>query len=345
MPWTGPIRFCRITALENSLPDVVRMKTALKIVGSLVLVLVLAAGGGFAWANMRVSGLRERTIETHAIDFPIPFPLDSAEMAALTTPDSADEVALANAIERGRHSTSTFYVCGECHGQNFGGGTMIDDPAIGRILGPNLTRGSGSVVLDYAPADWDRAVRHGVGKNGLPTFMPAVDFQKMSDRELSDIVAFLGSLPPVDNEVLPVDPGPLGTILVALGQIQFSADLIPHRIAHLDVPPATAVTTEFGSHLAGVCVGCHGTNLAGGPIQGGDPAWPPARNLTPHEDGLAAWTYDDFVRLMRDGKRPDGTDILMPMATMMNFAANMSETELQALWEYLRTVPPVASAN
>lgn len=317
------------------------MKTALKILGSLVLVLVFAAGGFFVWANMRVSRLLARTIETHRVDFPVPFPLDSSELAALDSTVDADEVALANAIERGRHVVSSFYVCGECHGQNFGGGTMIDDPAIGTLLGPNLTRGAGSVVLDYTPADWDRAVRHGVAKQGRPTAMPAVDFQKMSDRELSDIIAYMGSLPPVDNQVAPVDLGPLGTVLMALGQLQFSADLIGHDAAHVALPPEAVASAEFGAHLAGVCVGCHGPNLVGGPIVGGDPAWPPARNLTPHETGLAGWSYENFLGVMREARRPDGTAIQQPMANMTGFAANMSETELQALWAYLQSLPPM----
>jgi mono/diheme cytochrome c family protein len=321
------------------------MKTALKVLASVVLVIVVAAGGFFAWATMRLSSLRSRTIETHAVDFPIPFPLDSAEVAALSSPDSADEVALANAIERGRHLVGTFYVCGECHGQNFGGGPMIDDPAIGRVFGPNLTSGRGSAVASYTATDWDRAVRHGVGRSGSPTMMPAVDFQNVSDRELSDVVAYIRSLPPVDNEVVTFDAGPVGTILVALGQIPFSADLIAHDAAHVALPPEPVVSAEFGGHLAGVCTGCHGASLAGGPIVGGDPAWPPARNLTPHETGLAGWSYEDFARLMREGKRPDGTDIQQPMANMVNFAVNMRETELQALWAYLQSVPAVPTPD
>ena len=321
------------------------MKKVLKVVLALLAVLVLAAGAFYAWASMRVNSLRSREIATHTVDFPIPFPLTEAEIAELPSPDSADAVALARAIERGRHLTSSFYVCTECHGDNFGGGTMIDDPAIGTILGPNLTAGRGSVVLAYGPAEWDRAVRHGVAPSGLPTLMPAQDFQRMSDQELSDIVAYIRSVPPVDNEVIPVDAGPLGTVLLALGQIPFAADVVSHEAPHQALPPEAAVTAEFGQHLAGVCTGCHGANLAGGPIPGGDPSWPPARNLTPHADGLEGWTYADFTRAMIEGKRRDGSDLLMPMATITEFARNMRETELQALWAYLQSVPAVATVE
>ena len=322
------------------------MKTALKVVVSMLVVLVLAAGGFYAWANMKVNSLRSRTIETHRVDFPIPFPLSEIETAELASPDSADEVALARAIERGRHFVGSRYLCTECHGQNFGGGTMVDDPALGRILGPNITTGVGSVTLAYGPADWDRAVRHGVASSGLPTVMPAEDFQLMSDQELADVVAYIRSMPPVDNEVVTVDLGPVGTVLLALGQLRFAADVIPtHTAPHGARPPETEVTAEFGEHLAGVCTGCHRADLSGGPVPGGDPSWPPARNLTPHKDGLGAWTYEDFARALREAKRPDGSDLQAPMSMITGFTRNMSETEIQALWTYLRSVPRVATAE
>jgi mono/diheme cytochrome c family protein len=321
------------------------MKKALKVVLAVLSVLVLAAGGFYVWAGMRVSDLRARTIDTHTVEFPVPFALTRAELeevdSAIGT-DSVDgeAVALARAIERGKHLLESRYVCTECHGANLGGGTMIDDPAIGTVLGPNITTGRGSVALAYGPSDWDRAVRHGVAPSGRPTLMPAQDFQRMSDQELSDLLAYIGTMPPVDSEVAPLRIGPLGRVLLALGQIRFAADEIPsHDAPHAVVPPATDASADFGGHLAGVCVGCHGADLSGGPIMGGDPSWPTAANLTPHADGLAAWSYEDFLRAMREAKKPDGTDLLPPMGPVTNFTRNMSDTELQALWMYLQSLP------
>jgi mono/diheme cytochrome c family protein len=322
------------------------MKAVLKIIGSLVAVLVLAAAGFYVWAGMRVGGLRERTIPTHAVTFPVPFPLTDTEIAQLPSPDSAEAVALGAAIERGRHLLTSRYVCTECHGANLGGGVMIDDPAIGTVLGPNLTQGPGSVVLDYDPGDWDRAVRHGVAPTGRPTMMPAQDFQLMSDQELSDVLAYIGAMPPVDNEVAPVRVGPVGRVLVALGQIPFAADLIPsHDAPHAERPPEAVASIEFGRHLAGVCSGCHRADFSGGPIMGGDPSWPPAANLTPHADGLEAWSYDNFARALREGWKPDGTELLAPMNVAVDFTRNFSDTELQALWTYIESLTPTPTPN
>jgi mono/diheme cytochrome c family protein len=316
------------------------MKKALTIILSVLAVVVLVAGTFYVWAGMRVSDLTARTIAAHTVDFPVPFPLEQAEIDSLALPDSAGQLALARAVERGRHLLESRYVCTECHGENLGGGTMIDDPVLGTLLGPNITTGRGSVVLEYGPADWDRAVRHGVAPSGRPTFMPAQDFQLMSDQELSDILAYVRTLPPVDNEVEPLRLGPLGRVLIALGEIRFAADEIPsHDTTHPVTPPAAEASLEFGEHLAGVCVGCHGASLSGGPIMGGDPGWPPAANLTPHADGLGDWTYDDFVRAMREARRPDGSGLLEPMGAVTNFTRNMRDTELEALWMYLESLP------
>jgi mono/diheme cytochrome c family protein len=320
------------------------IKKALRIAAGLLVVLLVIGAGAYMWASGKSSALLSRTIETHVVDFPIPFPLTPEERAALAPGEDPEAVAMQHAIDRGRHLIESRYVCAECHGSDLGGGVMIDDPMIGHAFGPNLTLGTGSKTLAYQPSDWDRAVRHGVKPGGAPSVMPAEDFQLVSDQELSDVVAYIRSLPPVDAEIAPVRLGPLGKVLMALGQLPLSADVIPsHQSAHPTLPPPPEASVEFGSHLAGVCQGCHQADLAGGPIPGGDPSWPPARNLTPSVDGLAGWSYDDFRRVLLEGRRPDGTAIRVPMVNILPYAANMTDVEMQALWAYLRSVPPVAS--
>jgi cytochrome c553 len=205
--------------------------------------------------------------------------------------------------------------------------------------------GAGSRTVQYTPADWDRMVRHGVKPDGRPAVMPSEDYFAMSDRELSDIVAYIRSLPPVDNTVAAPTFGPVGKMLLATGQFKLSADMHPsaHEGTHAVLPPAEAPNAEFGKHLAQVCTGCHLQSLAGGPIVGGPPDWPPAANLTPA--GLVGWTYTDFERAMREGVRKDGTKLREPMALMPKYAKNMTDIEMQALWAYISTVPAVASAK
>ena len=48
-----------------------------------------------------------------------------------------------------------------------------------------------------------------------------------------------------------------------------------------------------------------------------------------------------FVAALREAKRPDGTKLREPMANMPTYARNMTDTEVQALWKYLQSVPAV----
>lgn len=336
--------------------------------------LVLGLGAFYGYAKRAVAENLERKISLHTVDAPIPYPLSPAEIEALRaerTPAPAEgtpaegapaegaageaapdplagvdlaAIALERARARGKHMVDSRYVCIECHGKNLGGGTMVDDPALGRLLGPNLTSGKGSRTQGYTFADWDRIVRHGVKRDGRPAMMPSEDFVSMSDRELSDIIAYIQSFPPVDNEVPAVELGPLGVVLAATGKLPLSVDMIHrHDAAHAAEAPAEENTPEFGAHLAGVCTGCHGPKLAGGPIAAGPPDWPPAANLTPHASGLAGWTFEQFDQAMRTAKRPDGTALKMPMDMVVSYTKNMKPVEMEALWSYLQKLPAAPS--
>jgi hypothetical protein len=46
---------------------------------------------------------------------------------------------------------------------------------------------------------------------------------------------------------------------------------------------------------------------------------------------------------MREGRRPDGAALRLPMTLVLPFAQKMTEVELEALWTYLRSLPPVAA--
>lgn len=323
------------------------MKTILKILGSLLVLVLLAATGAYLWASSATSRVLSATYEAHAVDFPIPFPLSEEEVAELELdPESAQRLALEQAVERGRHLVNARYACVECHGANLGGGVMVDAFPIGTLLGPNLTEGAGSRTLGYSTTDWDRVVRHGILPDGRPSIMPSEDFRLMSDQELSDIVAFIRSHPPVDNTVPEPAFGPLGKVLVATGAFPLPVTRIEsHDSPHRVLPPVTEVSAEFGAHLAATCTGCHGHDLSGGPIVGGDPSWPPARNLTPHPSALGSWSYEDFVTAMRQGVRPDGTAIVEPMTLMTPYARQMTDIEMEAMWTYLQSLTAVGTVN
>jgi cytochrome c553 len=65
-----------------------------------------------------------------------------------------------------------------------------------------------------------------------------------------------------------------------------------------------------------------------------------AANLTPDPTGLGnRYSESSFIKTMRTGKKPDGTDLMPPMP-WPDFA-QMSDSDLKAIWAYLHTLPPV----
>jgi mono/diheme cytochrome c family protein/cytochrome c5 len=325
------------------------MTMFLKIAGLILAVLIALGGAGFLWASSSAQSKLNETYSAHEVELAVPMPLTASELAELGDEASGDAVAalaLERAIERGRHLLASRYVCAECHGENLDGGVMVDDPAMGSLLGPNLTMGKGSVTTDYTSADWDRIVRHGIRKDGRPAVMPSEDFVNMSDRELSDIIAYIGSLPPVDNVVPSSTLGPVGKVLLATGNWHLAVHLVAdHHKPHAVEAPRAEESVEFGAHVAQVCTGCHRANFEGGTIVQGPPDWAPAKNLSPHEDGLAGWTFEQFDALMRHGVRPDGQPLKEPMTLVPSYAANMTEVEMKALWLYLQSLPGVPNGK
>ena len=241
-------------------------------------------------------------------------------------------------IARGEHLVQSFGGCVECHGENLGGQKVLDDPAIGRVYGPNLTRGAGGIGASLTDADIARALRHGVGRNGRALkAMPSTDYVHLSDADLAAIVAYVKTRPPVDGAAPSIRVGPVGRALYVAGKLPF---LHAERIDHARPAPMTVTpgeTVEYGKYVAAVgCQGCHGPTLAGGPIVGGAPDWPPAANLTP-AGALKSWSEEAFISFLRTGKRPDGTPVNQVMP--IRLTKRMTDQEIRALWMYLKTVP------
>lgn len=243
------------------------------------------------------------------------------------------------AVERGHHLAIS-RGCVDCHGADFAGAKVIDDVPMGKVYGANLTPGAGGLA-GYTDQDWVRAIRHGIARDGHGLFiMPSDEYSHLNDYDVGALVAYMKTLKPVDKPREPIALGPVSRILLVTGKMSLAAEKIDHPNVR-PRPIAPAASAEYGQYLAVACTGCHGPNLSGGKIEIGPPDWPPARNLTPHPSGnLAKWTENDFIRAIRESKRPDGTEVILPMPR--GFAA-MSDLELGALWAFLQTLPPVAT--
>jgi cytochrome c553 len=246
------------------------------------------------------------------------------------------------AVARGRHIAQT-RGCMDCHGPDLGGAKVIEDGAMGRLYGANLTRGTGSRTATFKDEDWVRAIRYGVGPDGQGLFlMPSEEYSHFSDDDLGAVIAFLKTVPAVDRDRVPIELGPVTRVLLTVGKMKLAAEVIDHA-ALRPVSMTPAVTAEYGRYVAAGCTGCHGANFSGGKIDIGPPSWPEAANLTPHADGqFAKWSEDDFVKAIRTARRPDGTELnpVMPRAF-----GKMDDVELKALFAFFKTLPPVAKGT
>lgn len=226
--------------------------------------------------------------------------------------------------------------CLDCHGADLGGQVLALTP-VAAFIPPNLSSGQGSVTAGYTDADWQRAIRHGVGPGGRPLIlMPSDDNTRMSEADFASLLAYLRSVPAVDRTLEPTALTLLGKILLGAGQLPL---LTVERIDHSGKPLAVAVaaTVEYGGYVARICSGCHGGNFAGGPIPGMPPHAPLAANLTP-AGAIKDWTLAQFAAAVRTGVRPDGRKLEPRFMPWTAFSA-MTDTEIEALHLYFQSLP------
>ena len=241
-------------------------------------------------------------------------------------------------IARGAHLSRSLAKCVDCHGQDLGGAVVIDDAVFARVAGPNLTTGRGGVLSQYDDAALEVAIRHGVGVDGRRLMiMPSNEYQFLSDEDLGALIAYIRSLPAVDRSFDPPKLGPIARILTATGALPlYPYESVTHGTEVVaSVPEDT--TIAYGEYLGVTgCAGCHGAGYGGGKIPGTPPDWTAPANIT--TGGIGHYTFADFQKVLTDGTRPDGSKLLpfMPIEA----TKQMTETEMKAVWNYLRSLPP-----
>lgn len=240
-------------------------------------------------------------------------------------------------IARGQH-IAKIHMCQQCHMDNLSGQTA-GTPVMIILSVPNLTAGAGGVGAINTDEDWLRAIRHGVGHDGRGlVLMPSRIWYALSDEDLGDLIAYLKSLPSVDNELPPTDLGPLGRVMLALGQlppeIEPNVITIDHD-APRPVAPPPDVTVEYGKYLANTCTLCHGENFNGQTVREGGNMYV-APNLTPGGE-MGFWSEEQFIATMRTGVTPGGH----PLSQFMpwKYFGQMTDGELKAVWMYLQSLP------
>jgi len=299
------------------------MKKVLKwigiVLGLLVGLVVLAFGVVYAITETRLN--KTYTIQVE----PVSIPTDAA------------------AIERGQH-VAVIRLCADCHAANLAGRVFLDNPVIGRIVTANLTSGKGGVGGEMTDADWVQAIRHGVRPDGKPLLvMPAGEFYYLSDADLGAVIAYMKSLPPIDNELPTNKIGPLFRVAMTFMDVVFiPAEVIDHTTPR-PIAPEVGATVEYGKYLAITCTSCHGPGFSGGPIPMAPPEFPPALNLTPGGE-LQGWTEEMFINTLRTGTTPSRHQFdnqYMPWKLL----GQMTNDELKAVFLFLHSLPAKEQGN
>jgi mono/diheme cytochrome c family protein len=313
-----------------------------KILLTILLVLVLLIGGGFAFLSLRS---------------PAQVPASSIKVAM--TPER---------IARGKYIFENVSDCDGCHSQRDftrvgapvvvsgrGRGSVLSDLVKGlpgTIVAPNITPDPETGIGKWTDGEKIRAIRDGIDNTGRALFpmMPYPSLRKMSDDDVQSLVAYLNSLPPVKNP-LPVTKlnFPVGLFIKFAPQ---PAGSVP--------PPDHADKVKYGEYLGslGGCADCHtplsngqpvaAKTLAGGRVFDTTYGKVLSANITPDTDtGIGKWSEDFFRKKFYDYKdyAVSGPPPLSgPQAfTLMPWLAlsQLPPDDLNAIYAWLRTVKPV----
>jgi mono/diheme cytochrome c family protein len=145
------------------------------VVGTLLGVLLLGIFGLYAAGQMRLNKMYEVPFRTVAL------------------PEDAESLAEGKRIFQYRG-------CEACHGEDLEGLVYMDNPALGKVITPNLTTGPGGIGDERTDEDLVRAIQHGLRPDGTPLlFMPSTEFYYLSESDLGRVLAYIRSMPPVDN--------------------------------------------------------------------------------------------------------------------------------------------------
>lgn len=244
-------------------------------------------------------------------------------------------------IERGKYLMEEAMLCTEaCHTPENGPPLsghfeeISEGPIAVTFAPPNLTPDKETGLGEWSDAEIARAIREGVDKDGVGLMvMPSYSFHYLSDTDVAAIVGYLRSLEPVSNAIPPFKANLVAKVMNAMGA--FGKPSVTEPITTAQIIPQQG-TLEYGEYLVkiGGCEDCHKPNLAGGQLPFSEPGTPPSANLTPAGE-LVGWQVEDFIKAVREGVKPSGSELSDGMPRYQ-----MTDEDLAAIFEYLKTIPP-----
>ena len=249
--------------------------------------------------------------------------------------------------------------CIACHsvagGKAFAGGLRMGTP-MGAIYTTNITPDKDTGIGDYTFVDFDRAVRRGVAKDGhrLYPAMPYPSYAKITDDDMHALYDFfMKEVPPVKQVNKPSEiPGYLSFRWpLAIWDMMFT-----DSGAYVAKPGHDALWNR-GAYLIeglGHCGACHtprgwafqekalddgrGTFLEGAELD----AWSAPDLRGDVRTGLGGWSKADLAAFLKTGHNSKGVAFGSMLDVVNNSTPYLSDDDLNAMAEYLKSLPPSA---
>jgi len=214
--------------------------------------------------------------------------------------------------------------CFSCHGEGLRGSKMFDQPNVGTIWAPNLTR----VAAHASDQQLAAAIRQGVSDEREALFiMPSEAFQHLSDQEVAALVAMIRALPRGGSDVPHNVYGPIGRLGIVLGKFKTAPALVAEYSAQ--EPISLGPQYDAGHRLAILyCSACHNADLSGKEVKPGD--------ISPDLTIAGAYDLPAFKRLLRTGVPAGGQRLNMMGPTARSDLSHMTDGEIDQLYAYLQ---------
>ncbi len=285
---------------------------------------------------------------------------ESKAAAAVTAPAATSPAALPTpsadpSVERGRYLAKAGD-CISCHtgpgAAPFAGGLPMKTP-FGTIVSSNITPDKSAGIGDYTEADFARALREGVRRDGKHLYpaMPYPSFAKLNDADMHDLYAyFRQGVAPSATKPPPTDlPWPFSMRFLMIGWNLLYLDKGVYQ-----ADSSRSAEWNRGAYLAqglGHCGDCHtprsmlggvkanserkgDSYLAGTLIDG----WlaQPLRHM--EQPTAAQWSTDDMVTYLKTG-RTAHTAAFGPMSQVVeNSTQYMTKEDLGSIATYLQSI-------
>ncbi len=268
-------------------------------------------------------------------------------------------------IQRGEYLVEALAGCVDCHSERnwdyysapikldtrgAGGEQWSEEVGFpGTITASNITP---HALESWTDGEIIRAFTAGVSKDGTPLFpiMPYHNYAHMAREDVYSVVAYLRTLEPIDRDI------PERKLNFPLGLIVRTMPEEHEMPQHVPVNDPGEYS-KYVATLAG-CHDCHTpTDKKGQPVEGmayaggAEFGMPDGNrivmpNITSHETGIGSWTREQFIARFKAFASDEAR--MMPLAegqknTYMpwTYYAGMSEYDLGAIYDYLRSIPAV----